>query len=265
MKYKLNGRTVLLTGATGGIGAAIAEALHQRQADLVLTGRRVDLLDTLADRYGARTIAADLSERTDVERLVADAGEVDVLIANAAMPPAKPVLEHDADSLNSALAVNVLAPMILSRAVGAQMVARGSGRIVLISSVAGRLAPPEAVYSATKFALCGFASGLRQELHGTGVGVSVVLPGFVRDAGMFAESGAKLPAPVRSWPPRKVARAVVRAIERNKAEVVAAPPEIQFSVAIGGLAPGISASVQRRLLGNTMRQVSDGLQPQQHG
>jgi short-subunit dehydrogenase len=89
--------------------------------------------------------------------------------------------------------------------------------------------------------------GLRQDLYGTGVGVSLVDPGFIREAGMFANSGATLPRGFRTCAPQQVARAVIRAIERNRAETIVAPVETRLAVAFGGLAPELNARVQRRL------------------
>ena len=104
------------------------------------------------------------------------------------------------------------------------MAQRGRGHLVFISSLSGKAATPgSSVYSATKFGLRGFAQGLRGDLRGAGVGVSVVFPGFIRDAGMFAESGTELPAFVGTSTPEDVADGVLRAIERNRGEVDVAP------------------------------------------
>jgi short-subunit dehydrogenase len=102
------------------------------------------------------------------------------------------------------------------------------------------------MYNATKFGLRGFGSGLRQDLHGTGVGVSVVMPGFVSEAGMFADSGMELPRVARLVTPDQVAAGVVRAVVRDKGEVVVAPLEMRASARLGQLAPGLNAAVQRR-------------------
>ena len=104
------------------------------------------------------------------------------------------------------------------------MVARGHGHLVFVSSLSGKAASARgSIYSATKFGLRGFALGLREDLRDTGVGVSTVFPGFISDAGMFHESGAKLPGYVAMKTPEDVAAAVVRAIERNRAEIDVAP------------------------------------------
>jgi short-subunit dehydrogenase len=126
------------------------------------------------------------------------------------------------------------------------MVRRGSGHLVFISSVAGKTASPESsIYSATKFGLRGFALGLRQDLRPHGVGVSTIFPGFISDAGMYADTGIKLPPGVGTRTPEDVAAAVIRAIERNRAEIDVAPPAVRFGAALGGIAPQSVASITR--------------------
>jgi len=253
---QLRGARALLTGATGGIGHAVARALHDRGCELVLTGRRTEVLEPLAAELGAVSIAADLADAHAVERLLGQAGVVDVLVANAALPASGPLLEYSPEQVRRALAVNLEAPILLARAVAARMVERGRGHVVLVGSVAGIAASAKTpLYNATKFGLRGFALGFRGDLRGTGVGVSVVAPGFVRDAGMFVEGGGQLPRGVRTVSPEDVARGVLRAIERDRAEVVVAPSELKVGAAIGGLFPELSARLQRRLGGERVTET----------
>jgi short-subunit dehydrogenase len=248
---ELRGSNVLLTGATGGIGHAIARALHQRGASLILTGRRAEVLEPLAAEVGGRATAVDLGEREELDRLIEEAGDVDVLVANAALPASGDALEFRVDQIDRALEVNLRAPMILSRVLGERMAARGRGHIVLISSLSGKSGQAgSAIYSATKFGLRGFGQGLRGDLAPRGVGVSVVFPGFIRDAGMFHESGTKLPRGVGTSTPEQVAAGVVRAIEADKGEVDVAPVGMRAGAAFGGLAPTLSARVAQRLGGD---------------
>jgi short-subunit dehydrogenase len=247
----LDGSRVLLTGATGGIGHAIARSLSAAGAHLVLTGRRTDVLTGLAGELRAELIAADLADRAAVDELIAVTGQVDILIANAALPAAGAVLDFTQDQIDRALEVNLRAPIALARALAPAMLERRRGHFVFVSSLSGVAAgPATAIYSATKFGLRGFAHGFRQDLHGTGVGVSVVLPGFIRDAGMFADSGTQLPRGVRTSSPEDVAGGVVKAIVRDKAEVVVAPRELHAGALIAAVAPGVAAQVQRRAGGN---------------
>jgi short-subunit dehydrogenase len=248
---KLDGATALVTGATGGIGHAIARRLHAADASLVLTGRRTDVLAPLAEELGARSIASDLADADAPARLLDEAGDVDVLVANAALPASGLLDSFGVDELDRALDVNLRAPIVLARLLGPKLAERGSGHIVFISSLAGKAAAPRSsLYSATKFGMRGFALGLRADLHAHGVGVSTVFPGFIRDAGMFADSGAKLPRGVGTRTPDDVAEAVQRAIERNKAEVVVAPVGLRIGSLFGGLAPGFAERATRRMGGD---------------
>jgi short-subunit dehydrogenase len=128
------------------------------------------------------------------------------------------------------------------------MAERGRGHIVLISSLSGKSSQPgSSVYSATKFGLRGFGQGLRGDLGPRGIGVSVVFPGFIRDAGMFHETGTKLPIGVGTSSPDEVAAAVVRAIEQNRGEIDVAPIGMRAGATIAGIAPTLSAKVAKRL------------------
>jgi short-subunit dehydrogenase len=245
---ELRGSSVLLTGATGGIGHAIARHLHRAGAALLLTGRRTDVLEPLAAETGARSTAVDLSQRSEVDRLLEEAGAVDVLVANAALPASGDILDFRLDQIDRALDVNLRAPMILSRVLGERMAERGRGHIVLISSLSGKSSQPgSSIYSATKFGLRGFGQGLRGDLGPRGIGVSVVFPGFIRDAGMFHETGTKLPIGVGTSSPDEVAAAVVRAIEQNRGEIDVAPIGMRAGATIAGIAPTLSAKVAKRL------------------
>jgi uncharacterized protein len=248
---ELRGSSVLLTGATGGIGHAIARALHQQGASLLLTGRRTDVLEPLAAEVGARATAVDLSDRAAVERLLDEAADVNVLVANAALPASGDVLSFSVDQIDRALEVNLRAPIIMSRVLGERMAERRSGHIVLISSLSGKSGQAaSSIYSATKFGLRGFGQGLRGDLGPRGVGVSVVFPGFIRDAGMFHESGAKLPKGVGTSTPEQVAAAVVRAITADKGEIDVAPVGMRAGTAFAQIAPEMSAKVAKRLGGD---------------
>jgi short-subunit dehydrogenase len=244
----LRGARVLLTGASGGIGSAVAEALAEAGATVVLTGRNAEALAALARRTGGEVAVCDLSQPGAVARLAAVAGAVDVLVANAAIPASGQLLDLDPTAVDEAIDVNLRAPVQLARALAPAMVARRHGHLVFVSSLQGLAATPaSSLYVAAKFGLRGFALALRQDLAGAGVGVSVVLPGFVRDAGMFADSGATLPPGVGTRSPAQVARATLRAIVRNRAEVVVAPAPLAVGAYVGGAFPALSARVQRAL------------------
>jgi len=243
--------TALVTGASGGIGQEIARALAARGAQVVLTGRRADVLEPLAQELRGRALAIDLAERDAVQRLVEQAGEVELLIANAALPGTGMLDDFTVAEVDRALDVNLRAPVLLAKLLGEQMARRGHGHIVFISSLSGKAASPRgALYSATKFGMRGFALSLREDLKASGVGVSTIFPGFIRDAGMWVNAGASLPKGVGTRSPQDVAAGVVRAIERNRAELDVAPLGLRVGAALAGLAPELSARVSH-LLGGT--------------
>ncbi len=258
----LRGRTALVTGATGGIGHAIARALHAEGVELILTGRRSDVLAPLADETGGRAVACDLGDREAVQRLSQECAAVDVLVANAALPASGLLSTFDAAQLDAALDVNLRAPMQLTRALLEGWRARGTGHAVYISSISGKIATSgSSVYSATKFGLRGFAQGMRDELHGTDIGMSCINPGFIRDAGMFADSGATLPKTIGTNSPGEVAAAVVRAIRDDKGDVDVAPALVRITAKLNGLAPDVMAGIARRMgTGDITTQIAAGQQ-----
>jgi short-subunit dehydrogenase len=245
---QLSGRTALLTGATGGLGRVIAAALAERGAALVLSGRSPEALEQLAGELpggGHITIPADLAQPGAATKLVADAGEIDVLVANAGLPGAGKLDDFSDAEIERALRVNLEAPVRMARAAVGQMVGRGSGHMVFIGSLAGKApSPRSSLYNATKFGLRGFALGLRTDLAPEGVGVSLVAPGFVREAGMFADSGAKTPPGMRTTTPKRVGEAVVRAIEQNRMEIMVAPISLRLVTHLALTSPRIAVRAQ---------------------
>jgi short-subunit dehydrogenase len=247
---QLGGTTALLTGASGGIGQAVARRLHAHGARVLLSGRRADVLERLRAELGgsAEVLLADLASAEDAAILAERAGSVDVLVANAALPASGDLQSFTPEEIDRALDVNLRAPVQLARALLPGMVERRRGHLVFVSSLAGKAAPAgSSVYSATKFGLRGFAAGLRADLHGSGVGVTVVFPSFIREAGMYAETGVELPPWVGTRTPEDVARAVVRGIETGRAEIDVAPLSLRLGAIASALAPTTTARVQRRL------------------
>ncbi len=249
----LAGGNVLVTGATGGLGQAIARAFADRGATLLLTGRRTAVLEPLARSLGARALECDLARREEVDRLarVAVDAELDVLVANAGLPASGALTELTQVEIDRMLEVNLRAPIALARAIAPGMIERHRGHLVFMSSLAGKSASPLAsVYSATKFGLRGFALALREDLRAEGVGVSLVLPGFIRDAGLFADANVRLPPGVGTKSPQDVAAAVLHAVERNRAEVGVAPIGLRVGATLAGIVPDLAASVSRRMGGD---------------
>lgn len=250
---KVAGRTVLVTGASGGLGQAIARRLAGAGATVILSGRRADALDALAQELGATVAPADLSDAESVRALAAAHADVDILVANAGVPASGRLQSFTEEQIDRALLVNLRAPIMLAHALAPAMRERGSGHIVLMSSLSGKApAAGTSIYSATKFGLRGFAGALRAELHGSGVGVSAIFPGFIRDAGMFEDANVTLPRGTGTKTPEDVARATLRAIERDKGEISVAPLALRLGATISGIAPELSATVTRKAGGDAV-------------
>jgi short-subunit dehydrogenase len=247
---KLEGKRVLLSGATGGIGRAIAEELAGHGAKLVLSSRREEELEALARSLpggGHGVVVADLAEDGAAETLIRDTGELDILIANAALPGVGAMERIGREEVLRTLRVNLEAPILMSREIAPKLIEKGGGHIVFISSLNGKVATPRtAIYCTTKFGLRGFALALREDLYPRGVGVSLVSPGFIREAGMFHDAGVKAPPGLGTTAPKSVGEAVVRAISRNRTEVEPATWRLRAVTAFAHRHPGLAARVQRR-------------------
>lgn len=246
---KIQGKTLLLTGATGGLGRAIANALAERGASLVLSSRKPEELEELEGGLPGDHLVevADLAEPGAAEDLMNRAGHLDGLIANAGLPGSGELTDFSPREVERAVRVNLEAPMLMARALVPSISERGEGHIVLVSSLSGRAPSPRAsVYNATKFGLRGFGLGLREDLRAAGVGVSVVMPGFIRDAGMFADSGASAPGGLGTASPEQVGAGVVRAIERNRAEVDVAPMRQVLAARFAARNPELAGKLSNR-------------------
>jgi uncharacterized protein len=244
------GRRVLVTGASGGLGGAIARHLHASQAQLVLSARNVDALESLREELDQKpeVIAADLCDQDAVERLLRMAEPVDILVANAGLPASGRLDSFSPEQIERALYVNLHAPIALARALSSQMAGRGFGHLVFISSLSGKVAgPSSSIYSATKFGLRGFAFSLHEELRGSGVGVTTVFPSFIGSAGMWAETGIKLPPGIALRYPDDVAKAVIKGIQTRQAEIDVAPTSLRLGALTAGVAPGLVAWLNRHL------------------
>jgi short-subunit dehydrogenase len=253
---KIGGTSVLLTGGSRGLGPFIARALVARDARVTLAARSADDLEKVRaslDPDRVATVAGDVTEAADRSGMVAAAeeafGPIDILVNNAGIESVLPFTDYQEDEIRSIVQVNLDAPIQLCRLVIPGMIGRGTGHVVNIASLAGKAAVPyNTVYSATKHGLVGFTYSIREELLGTGVSVSVVCPGYVTEAGMFARhGGSSVPGGSGAvTTPRKVAGAVVRAIEDDKPDIVVAGTLPQFADVALAVSPRLFGAIARR-------------------
>jgi short-subunit dehydrogenase len=217
----LAGLVALVTGASGGIGAATARELARQGASVVLAARRADVLDTLAQELeasGTEALAAptDLTDAAQIEQLSERAlerfGKIDILVNNAGIGTARSLVKTPPDAIRRELETNLVGAVLLTRVVLPGMLERKRGAIISIASVAGHVAV-EPLYSATKFGIRGFSYALRRQLRGSGVTVSLISPGFIRTP---MTRGMRLPMPG----PEIVARRVARLVRKPKRDVI---------------------------------------------
>ena len=254
----LHGKVVLLTGATGGLGGVLARRLADRGATLVLTGRKADKLEKLAGELIPRgvtvhVVPADLSSPAAIEALVAkvdhEVGALDVVVSNAGVEYYGSYARHEVSELEETITTNLLSPMILVRAVLPGMIDRGTGHIVLMSSISGKAPNPYgAAYAASKAGLVGLSSSLRTELAGTGVSCSVICPAFVTDVedGMFIRiqrEGLPPPGVVGVAPAARCADGVMRVLQTGEPEIIVSSKPLRLMLAAGMIWPSVSERV----------------------
>jgi len=231
----LKDKVVWITGASSGIGEALAEELARQGAILVLTARRTERLEALKQRMQKPAkvllLPGDLQDPKALGPLARQAeslaGRIDILVNNAGISQRSRALEARLEDVRRLMEVNFFAPIALTNAVLPAMLARRSGQIVIVSSVAGYVGTPlRSSYAASKHAVRGYYDSLRAELHGTGVGVTIVCPGYINtEITMHAlsasggEHGKKDKSIQNGVAPKKCARAIATAIDRGKSEI----------------------------------------------
>jgi short-subunit dehydrogenase len=250
----LAGRPTLVTGATGGLGPLVAEALAEAGAKLALSGLPGSGLDEVAERLadapGGRPTVLPVDLRTPgvAARLADDAvsalGGVDVLVYGAGLERVGRFEAQTPDALEDVLRVNLLSAAHLARAVVPGMLAQGYGRMVFVASLSGKVGPPyTGAYAASKAGLIGLARSLRSEYRGRGVSASAVVPGFVRGVGMYARA-REAAGFRRAWAlgtvrADAVAGGVLRALRHDPPEVLVQPGPTRWMLTLGELLPGL--------------------------
>jgi len=260
---EIAGKKVLLTGATGGIGRSIAGSFATAGAEVIVSGRSPEALQELAEGLpgdGHSVLASDLGVPGAAQKLAEDAGPVDILIANAALPSTGRITELTDEQVARMLRINLEAPILLTQALLPGMLDRGRGKLIMIGSLAGKAGSPRSsIYNATKFGLRGFVFGMAADLAGTPVTTTLIAPGFVREAGMFADSGAEAPPGLGTTTPEKVASAVLKSVASRRVEIAVAPMVQRTMAHVGLISPHMSHRVQSGSAGqNAAESLSRG-------
>jgi short-subunit dehydrogenase len=230
---EITGRRILLTGATRGIGRALAERFARGGAKLALVARSAAPLQEIAANLGAKAFPADLGDASEVEGLIdrveADGGPVDILVNNAGVSNVDYALNQTAASIESIVRVNLLTPMHLCQQVIPRMLARGRGHIVNMGSIAGFMPPPGLVhYGASKAGLAQYTAGLRVDLRGLPIGLTLVQIGSTasdmddqtQNYAPYRRLRGKRSVEEMRIPLEKVIDAIVDAIRRERRNVV---------------------------------------------
>jgi short-subunit dehydrogenase len=232
-------KTVMITGASSGIGKGLALDIAARGARLGLLARRQNLLDEIVGAVKGRAIAvaADVRDakamKAAADRIRAELGPIDMMIANAGIGTSDHVAQLDPDHVANVMGINVLGAANSVAAVVPQMVERGQGQLVAISSLAAyRGLPKSAAYCASKAALSAYFESVRIDLRGTGVGVTIIHPGFIKTP-LTAGRDAKMPYLMEL---DDAIPKIVSAIEKGK-KSVAFPWQLATVVRAGMLMP----------------------------
>lgn len=219
----LNGKTALVTGASSGIGAACARALAEKGVTVIITGRRRDTLQDLAEEIGGRAISADLRDQSAIDRLFDECGDrLDILVNSAGIAPKAPILDGDYDDFRAMLEVNALALAYCCQHAVKKFDPETGGHIINISSKSGQRVPRSGgFYAPTKFAVRAITESLRHELRAAGstTKVATISPGFV-DTPLLEnyfcgneDALARLKDEIHMLQPEDIARAVLHVIE----------------------------------------------------
>jgi len=251
----IKNKTILLTGASRGIGVFIAKTLANEGANVIGVARSDEGLNKTkneVEKYGGtfQSLPFDINNISELSNLVNQAkemnGSIDVLVNNAGIETYSKYQHYSASQISDVLNINLHAPMELTRILLSDMLERG-GHIVTVASLAGKKGVAyNTPYSASKAGLIMWTDGMRQELRGSKVGISVICPGYISDAGMFFDGHVDPPALLGASKPQAVADAVVKAIKNNSAEIIVNSGPIKPLLAIGQISPVFGDTVVRK-------------------
>ncbi len=258
-------RVVMITGASRGIGARIAERFASRGDRVALVARTHGPLEAIADRLGGVAFPADLADPDALAPLV-DAvtgrlGRVDVLVNNAGVEDFQHYRSADPAAMARAIQINLTSALVLTRLVLPAMLDRRSGHVVFMASTAGLAGTPYgAVYAATKSGLIAASMSLRVEHHGTGVGFSAVCPGFVAGDGMHevhVREVGEAPWVLGGTTLDAVANAVLRCVDDDLPDVIVNSRPFRPALALGRLFPRVGAWSLRQMAAGYMKKLAD--------
>ncbi len=252
----LKGKNALLTGGSMGLGPFVAHDLAREGVNIALTARSKDKLKKVAEELKCynvkiKTFPADLKDEESrikmIEAVKKNFGDIDLLINNAGVEWVSSYVDLTFDDIDNLVRTNLMSPLMLTRAILPDMLKRKSGHIVTMASLGGKKGQPySSVYAATKAGLIAWTSSIRAELRDAGVSASVVCPGFISNAGMFAVYNKKAPKISGESKPEEVGKAVVKAIKKDLQEIIVNPNSIFSMMLMDAINPAIMTSVFRK-------------------
>ena len=265
--FKISGRTVIVTGASSGIGRATVREFAGRGARVVLASRNREKLEAIASETEGETlvVSVDVTDRVSVaamvRRTVEEFGSLDVLVNNAGVGLFAPIAEGNLENARHLFEVNFWGAVRCIQAASSYMVSQRRGHIVNVSSIAGHISPPHmGMYAATKHALAAVSDALRAELASSGVGVSTIYPGLTETSfmeNMLQEVEAPAIPPIaRFASSATVGRRIVQAVRFNIRDIYVAPEDIA-AIAADAFMPLVSDWVMRTFMRPGRRPLED--------
>jgi len=258
---EIKNKNILITGASRGIGCYIANAIAKHGGNIALLALPSDLAllqnqeeKLMRFNVTAKYFTADLSDSQQIsdviKRISEEFGEIDIFISNAAIESIGIFEEQTEQVLEKTIAVNLLAPMLITKKLLPQMQLKKSGHIVAISSFAGKIGSPyQSVYSATKAGLNKWILGMKREYKSSGVSFSAISPNYVSNTGMYADvlkkadENLRTPKIAGEVTPQKVASVVVSSILKDKTDKIVGSPLLRAVSALNELAPNFVSNL----------------------